>query len=173
MKKIPTIFVRNTENMKNVTDKPNPICDWVFAGEGTATRKYDGTCIMYDGKWWARREVGKGKQPPPNYRTVVTDAVTGKAMGWEPIEQSSFYRHFLDALYGTHELMGPKINGNPEGLQSHAIIKHDVAEVFDDIDRSYEGIKKFMVVCRNNSIEGIVFHHPDGRMAKIKAKDFE
>ncbi|WP_255273315.1 hypothetical protein [Actinomadura madurae] len=30
----------------------------MFAGEGRATRKYDGTCVRFDGgRWLARREV--------------------------------------------------------------------------------------------------------------------
>lgn len=58
MQKIPTMFVRDPDNMRYVIDEVTPGCEWVLAGEGTPTRKYDGTCVMFDGaEWWARREV--------------------------------------------------------------------------------------------------------------------
>jgi len=48
MKKIPTIFERNPENMREILTKPNKGCGWVFKGEGVATRKYDGTCVLIE-----------------------------------------------------------------------------------------------------------------------------
>ena len=52
MKKIPTIFKRNPGNMRELFNEPNPFCQWVFAGEGAATQKYDGTCVnIKDGKY--------------------------------------------------------------------------------------------------------------------------
>lgn len=39
MKKIPTIFKRNPENMRELLNEPQPDCLWVFSGEGVATRK--------------------------------------------------------------------------------------------------------------------------------------
>ena len=34
----------------------------MIKGEGQPTRKYDGTCVMFDGaEWSARREVKTGK----------------------------------------------------------------------------------------------------------------
>jgi hypothetical protein len=47
MKKIPTIFERDWEGDRSkVLDRKNPECAWVFAGEGKATRKLDGTSCM-------------------------------------------------------------------------------------------------------------------------------
>lgn len=40
MKKTPTIFLRNPDSMKAIIPQPHPDCDWVFAGEGVAPRKY-------------------------------------------------------------------------------------------------------------------------------------
>ena len=64
MRKIPTALVRDPDDRAHVLDEVTPGCEWVFAGEGIATRKYDGTCTMLDGngKWWARREVKPGKE---------------------------------------------------------------------------------------------------------------
>src|SRR5215470_753136 len=87
MKKIPTLFVRDDEDRRYVTEAVNSGCEWVLAGEGAATRKFDGTCVMLDedGRWWARREVKPGKQAPANFVHVEHDETTGKTMGWEPV----------------------------------------------------------------------------------------
>jgi hypothetical protein len=37
------------------------------------------------------------------------------------------------------------------------------------VNRSFEALKKYLEL---NDMEGIVFHHPDGRMAKIRKTDF-
>ena len=50
MKKIPTIFERDWDGDRSrVLPIPVAEADWVFAGEGVATRKYDGTaCLIHD-----------------------------------------------------------------------------------------------------------------------------
>lgn len=64
MKKTPTLFKRDPSNMSRVVNEPHPDCAWVIAGEGVATRKYDGTCCMVrEGKLFKRRELKGGKQP--------------------------------------------------------------------------------------------------------------
>ena len=65
MQKIPTLFQRDPEDMKRVLREVNPECQWVLDGEGVATRKFDGTCVMFDHEgWWVRREIKPGKQAP-------------------------------------------------------------------------------------------------------------
>lgn len=174
MRKIPTVYLRDPADRAHVTDEVNPECQWVLDGEGTPTRKYDGTCTMLDddGRWWARREVKPGKTPPPNFVQVNLDEVTGKTMGWEPIEQSSFAKAFgsvpvLPDRPGTYELCGPKVQGNPEGLAEHQLIRHG------EMIHGPMGSPKDLVraVATDGGWEGIVWHHPDGRMAKLKARD--
>lgn len=180
MKKIPTLFLRNPDDMRHVTRNVHPDCRWVTDGEGVSTRKYDGTCVMYDGtRWWARREVKPGKAAPANYRPIATDAVTGKTVGWEPVEQSGFAKHHAEVMRnplidkddldaGTYELIGPKINGNPEGVACHELRKHAEAERLD-APRDYDELAAFLAAFPG---EGIVWRHPDGRMAKLKRRDF-
>lgn len=48
MHKTPSVFLRNPENMNEMTREVNPLCQWVLDGEGVATRKYDGNCVMLD-----------------------------------------------------------------------------------------------------------------------------
>ena len=74
MRKIPTLFVRDEQDRRHVTSEVTPGCEWVLAGEGVATRKYDGTCCMFDGEqWWARREVKPGKTDPPGFWLISVD----------------------------------------------------------------------------------------------------
>lgn len=70
---------------------------------------------------------------------------------------------------GTWEICGPKIRCNPHKFENHVLIKHGSVEVVVE-DRSFEGIKLFL---DNLDGEGIVFHHEDGRMAKVRNKDFD
>ena len=187
MKKIPTLFSRDPEDMRHVTTEVNPECQWVLDGEGRATRKYDGTCVMCDedGRWWARRGVKRDKPAPPYFEVVETDPVTGKTVGWEPVEQSPFAKFHAEALRngdglgrkivtpGTYELCGPKINGNPESYPAHFLIPHADATRIRPFSLTYEGIRDTcLLVLRAEGFEGMVWHHPDGRMAKIKVRDF-
>jgi hypothetical protein len=181
VKKIATIFIRDWDNNpKYVTREPNPECAWVFAGEGTATRKYDGTCVRFDGEhWWARREVKPGKTDPAGFLLIEEDAETAKRVGWEPAEQTGFAKYLTQAirgdawLPGTYELCGPKVNGNPERYLEHRLIRHDDAALIRPFSLTWEGIRDTVhVLAEHEGIEGIVWHHEDGRMAKVKARDF-
>ncbi|MEW2486603.1 DUF5565 family protein [Streptomyces sp. NPDC048411] len=185
MQKIPTMFVRDFDNNPaHVLPKVTPGCAWVLSGEGQATRKYDGTCVMLDeaGNWWARREVKPRKSVPRNYIVLSVDTETGKTIGWEPIDQSSFAKFHAEALQaagpgglsaGTFELIGPKVNGNPEGVDAHRLVEHAAAQHVSVPELTFEGIRSTVVALAGaDGCEGIVWHHPDGRMAKIKARDF-
>jgi hypothetical protein len=176
MKKIPTIFKRDTKDRQSIMPEPNTACGWVFSGEGVATRKYDGTCCMVtEGSLYKRREVKKGVAPPSNFVQADADEITGKVVGWVPVDSESaedtWYRAaFVDGMPdGTYELLGPKVQGNPEGLTGHVLLKHSDAEVFADVPRTFEALRTWL---SGRDIEGIVFHHPDGRMAKIKKRDY-
>jgi hypothetical protein len=182
VQKIPTLFERDWEGDRSrVLPVVAGSCGWVLEGEGVATRKYDGTCVaVIDGHWYARREVKPGKQAPSGFIPVDADGTTAKVVGWEPIEQSPFVRFWTDAVMqavgpdgrwepGTYELVGPKINGNPEGYSTHQLIGHAGAERIVNTDRSFEGIR---LLLNGLNVEGIVWHHQDGRMAKIKKRDF-
>lgn len=175
MKKMPTVFLRSEQDRRYVTREPNPAAGWVFTGEGRPTRKFDGTCVRLDehGAWWARREVKPGRAAPAGWVLVDHDEVTGKSMGWEPIGQSAFAKAFarvdeVPTRPGTYELCGPKVNGNPEGYDGHVLVPHGLS-FLPAVPVSHEGLAEYMA---ETSYEGIVWHHPDGRMAKLKRRDF-
>jgi hypothetical protein len=176
MKKTPTLFKRNPEAMREILSEPNPVCDWVFNGEGVATRKYDGTCCLIDnGNFYKRRELKRGKPVPRNFVQADFDTTTGKTVGWVPVDPEAaedkwYMEAFSETLPdGTYELLGPKVQGNPEGFERHTLLKHSDAEQYPDVERTFDGLRKWM---EDKDIEGLVFHHPDGRMAKIKKRDY-
>jgi len=178
MKKIPTMFERDWNGDRSrVVNQVHEDCGWVLAGEGRATRKLDGTCCMVRaGKLYKRRELRDGDAVPPNFEEADHDAETGKTVGWMPVGDGPEDRYYREAFAeegpalqnGTYELIGPKVQGNPENWIGHQLIFHgSIAE--DDVPRTFEGLREWLAT---QDIEGIVFHHPDGRMAKVKLRDF-
>ena len=61
MKKIPTLFEREYDdsgNVRRVTDKVMPGCEWVLDGYGEATEKVDGAaCAIINGALWRRYDA--------------------------------------------------------------------------------------------------------------------
>ena len=177
MKKTLSLFQRNYENDRLVRDEIVPGAEWVVNGEGVATRKYDGTCCMIqDGKLFKRYEAKK--QPPADFFPAQDqDAVTGHWVGWRPCYREEpgdkYHWEAFDALTdkadGTYELLGPKIQGNPEKMEKHILLKHAEAEALTDCPRDFTSLREWL---KGQCIEGVVFHHPDGRMVKIKKKDY-
>ena len=186
MKKIISLFQRNYDTDKLVRNEVVPGAEWVLAGEGVATRKFDGTCCMVrDGKLFKRCEVRRGGKPPANFEPATgVDETTGKQQGWVPVgdgPDDCWHRAAMENLGadgtvpidGFYELCGPKVQGNQESYGQHVLIAFWVGgqSVAQEIDapRDFDGIKAFLTM---HDIEGIVWHHSDGRMVKIKAKDF-
>lgn len=203
MRKTPVVFVVDHEQ-----DMATPVVrsgqEWVLAGEGVATVKFDGSaCLWQDGRLWKRfdRKLNKQSQwrhdqgqdlgpiqdglfrlPPEGFVPCepAPDPVTFHWPGWVPISDTDpadkWHRQALEALPAkdrvegqTYELVGPALSKNPYELTAHALWAHG-SQVADLPDRTFEGIQSFLAA---NNIEGLVFHHPDGRMAKIRRKDFK
>ena len=175
MKKIPSLFQRNYETDRLVRDEVVPGSEWVLDGEGVPTRKLDGTCCMVkDGVLFKRHDVKKGRTKPYGFISAQEpDPVTGHWPGWVEVgngNEDKWHREAFRDYYinGTYELVGPKIQGNPENRGNHNLVPHG-AETLEDFPRSYPAIKEWF---RDKDIEGIVWHHSDGKMVKIKKKDF-
>lgn len=188
IKKMPALFVIDRE-ANHATAEINPSAAWLFQEESTPTIKRDGTSITVteDGQVMARRSVKKGKQAPPGFVHAETDSFTGHQFGVEPIEQSGFNKLFQEAAAknggklepGTYELCGPKVNGNPEGLDRHSLIRHG-SEVAGDIPdmrtmdpaEAYEKLREIFQGYKEDGIEGIVWWGADGKRTKLRVKDF-
>jgi hypothetical protein len=178
MKKIPTLFERDWNGDRSrVLDQVHKDCAWVIAGEGVATRKLDGTsCRVKDGNLYRRRELRDGEAPPPLFEQEDFDAETGKTVGWVPCDIGPEDRWHMEAFGeggladGTYELLGPKVQKNPENETRHVLVSHaSPALVLADVPRTFHELREWMM---GKDIEGIVWHHPDGRMAKLKLRDF-
>jgi|SRR5882672_1123286 len=177
MKKIPTVFERDWDGDRSrVVDKVHSGCEWVLAGEGVATRKLDGTCcLVRGGNLYKRRELRKGDTSPPLFEVVNRDDETDKTVGWLPCDIGSEDRWHMEAFSkrndwpdGTYELVGPKVQGNPEKWPTHELVTHGSIHE-ENPPRTFGGLKTWLA---GRDIEGLVFHHADGRMAKIKLRDF-
>lgn len=216
MKKIPTLFKRHHGHSPLVLPEVNDGCEWVLAGEGVATIKYDGTaCLIRDGKLYKRFDRKakdmKGKLPPDWKPTVDNwawkpapegweaaqdpDPVTAHWPGWMPVSDTApedkYHREAWGAVTdrfvdwtgvdghtvseaviflpdGTYELIGEKVQRNPYGLTRHTLAPHGIL-VTDPPERTFDGLRQWLW---EHEEEGIVYHHPDGRMAKIRRKDF-
>lgn len=205
MQKIKSLFKRDYAGNGLVYNEIVEGCEWVVAGEGRATMKYDGTCcLVRDGKLYKRydRKLSKSArrrnrvdktfvltvsdfkpapdgweaaEPEPNKHTghwpgwvlVDFDLPENKwhTEGWDNFQQAVSLGYVST---GTFELVGPKIQSNPYNLDSHNLWRHGAGFAFD-IPRTFDKLDTFFAV---HEMEGIVWHHPDGRMAKIKRRDF-
>lgn len=182
MQKIETIF--NRGNDFRVTPEIRAGTEWVFAGEGIATEKLDGTNI--------RITIQSGKVIKVEKRRNPTKEE--KAKGNEPgyidaHREDSQDKHIFRAVDGTNtskvpdgawscEAVGPKIQGNPLGLVNPICYIFSLnPTIVSNVPRDYDGLKIFFrnfdsLYSPGHKAEGIVFHQIDGRMAKIKARDF-
>ena len=60
------------------------------------------------------------------------------------------------------------MQGNPERWPWHILMRHGGFPL-EDAPRTFDGLREWF---KDKDVEGIVWHHPDGRMVKIKARDF-
>jgi hypothetical protein len=189
MEKIECPFVRklNEKGEYLVTPEITPGYSWVFEDDSVmAIEKLHGTnvsILITDGvitSVWNRTEripfFNKGKK-------WLIEGVL-----------NSFERGYMEFLPdGQHfgELIGPKVNGNPYKLDTHLWIpfktfcqKHLRYKSWGKYPKDFETISAWfekdliplyasMQGNRDNGfVEGVVFTHPDGRMAKLRCDMF-
>jgi hypothetical protein len=185
MKKIKTFFLKNKDNLALVTNEVDPDNMWVFE-TGYPTRKFDGAaCAIIRGELYKRYDVKKGRKIPDGaIPCQEADEITGHHPHWVKCDKNNpgdkyFWEAYYDRLNystsmaaegGSYELIGEKVQGNPEKIIGHKLVKHG-SEVYDFRDFSYGFLKQFL---EDHDIEGIVFHdtNPTGNMCKIRKSDF-
>ena len=172
MVKIPTMFVRDESKPGHpVTDVIKPECQWVLDGEGIATVKLDGTNLRIRGGILSKRQ--KPRNGDYDEASYVECARENPADRWA----FEAFDALVDKQDGIYELIGPKVQGNPHKNAAHALVRvvppHvlHVNEFNMGVERSFEGFRTLFAL-PEFKWEGLVFHHPDGRMAKIKKRDF-
>ncbi len=183
MEKIPTIFERGEDF--RVIDQIRQGCEWVFSGEGTATEKLDGTNV--------RLTIRSGHCVRVEKRRNPTKVQKNKGIidGWyvDADQNGQEDKWIFEAVENTDvsawpdgehpcEALGPQIQGNPLGLQQHRCVPFNLQiPLYEGLPRTYAGLQKALAELESqyspqHLAEGIVFHHPDGKRAKIKRKDF-
>lgn len=189
MKKIPTLWARDYKGGgKLLPDELLPECSWVLAGEGLATIKRDGTAtLVQDGRLYKRYDAKNGKTPPDGFIPAQEpDPVTGHHPGWLLVAdgpEDKWFREARDLALptedGTYELCGPKWSANPECVAVPTFFRHGMEPfpgvVLSRFPGSTTGAEVYAAVGRALAAvehEGVVWHHPDGRMAKAKRRDF-
>jgi hypothetical protein len=182
MEKIPTLFER--DDRFRVIDRPRAECAWVFEGEGVGTEKLDGTNIRLTVRSERLVRVEKRRNPSKLQKKQgivdgwYVDAADGAEDKW--IMEAARNTDVSGWPDGEHpcEALGPRIQGNPLGLDEHRCVPFNLqVPAYENVPRSYDGLCEFLAALDSrfapgSLAEGIVFHHPDGRRAKIKRKDF-
>lgn len=190
MRKMPCLLVREFTGPSSfvLLDQVYPGCEWVFNGEGVASRKWDGTaCAVINGLLYRRFDAKRKPDgifklaPAGAIPCCAPDPITGHHPHWVLCsnEHHADYHHikawwellrkinFSEPKDGTYELIGPPIGSNAEGVDSVMFKRH--GDTVLNVRRTIPEIKTFL---SENMIEGIVFTHPDGRMCKIRRNDF-
>jgi len=183
MEKIPTLFER--DDKFKVIDSLRVGCEWVMRGEGAATEKLDGTNVRLTIRNGHLVRVEKRRNPNKKQKAK------GIKDGWyvdasKDLPEDKWIIEAAEATNidewtdGEHpcEALGPKIQGNSLGLIDHCCVPFNIwVPIYADVGRSYSALRDMLqsldsIYSPGNPAEGIVFHHPDGRRAKIKRKDF-
>lgn len=209
MKKMPIIFDMTFDNegerevLHTIREEIRDLANTTLAEGGriVPTFKRDGTAVFCDadGKWFTRRAVKTGKQAPEGFIALETDPNTGTTFGWEPKESSPMKKFLNKATEKfiqdndaepprntTFELLGPKINSNPERVDAEELRIHgqekatDFPSIQDILDGAepFEMLKPIFTDFRSKHIEGIVFWiaDKDGNLMeprfKARCKDF-
>lgn len=186
MPKLHSPFVREEINgVYVVTPEITEGYEWVFEDESVmAIEKLHGTnvSVIIEGgavtSVWNRTSripfLNKGK------KFIIEGLLESKERG---------YLEFPDGQwYG--ELIGPKVNGNPYKVDKHIWIPYATYGVknlkykswgkypkdFDTISDWFKELIPLYALSKGDKegfVEGVVFTHPDGRMAKLRCDMFD
>lgn len=196
MRSIPSLFIReHTDSGYRATPELTPGTEWVVTdGNARPTEKVDGTPVLMgpDGVFYFRRCLRPDARVPEDWRPWWelercprerhTDIPT-KLAGWVPATpRHPYWAPLVSATENrrhdrgsTYELVGPKINGNPYRLTRHQLDLHGARRLHLDfppesLTPTHERIQVFLE--SHPGMEGVIWHHPDGWMVKVKRRDF-
>jgi len=192
MPKLESPFVRKEINGSyTVTDEITEGYEWVFEDESVmAIEKLHGTNVSIILQEGIITAVFNRSARIPFFNKGKEHIIHGLL--------NSYERGYTGVLLdGQHfgELVGPKVNGNPYNLKEHLWIPFETfgqkhlrykswGRYPKDFNTISEWFKELMPLfnlmkhgkdgaLNNNFVEGIVFTHPDGRMAKLRLDMFD
>ncbi len=186
MRKILTIFDRNWETNRKVNS--NLIVDFKF-DEAVATEKLDGMNIRLTIRNEAVVRVEKRRNPSklqkqkgitePWYLDADESSTQDKWI-FDAVKNTDFSK-VIDGEWSA-EAIGKNIQGNPLGLENNQVFLFSLPSwkerlILKDVPTTFEELKTYLmtqksIIGNDAFIEGIVWHHPNGDMVKIKRKDF-
>lgn len=160
-------------------NQPRKGCEWVFAGEGRATEKLDGTKCRITIR--AGQVVRAEKRRNPS----KLQKQQGVIDGWyvDADEYSKEDKWIFEAARGTEvhgwpdgehsvEALGPNIQGNVLGLPKHLCVPFNLEiPAYDDVPRTYDGLEALLGKLDSRFSPGHLAHTkslwprrgPDGR----------
>ena len=160
--------------------------EWVENGEGVITEKLDGTSVRLTVRLGKIVRVERRRNPTREEKRpgIVIDPWYMDARTDDPQA-----KHILDAALNTDvtalpdgeytaEAIGPFIQGNPLGLGYKVCVPHVLAPRYADSLRTYDSLRDkcidgvYSLYSPGHIAEGFVFHHPDGRMVKLRFSTF-
>lgn len=195
--KLHSPFTRETDDGRYlVTPEIEDGYDWVFEDEDVlAVEKLDGENIAVyideDGEVGdIYTREGNLVEPfgDPQYCYIVQGVIESHNRGWlDSLESGELH-------YG--ELLGPQAQGNQYDLDEHVWVpfsyaqEHFAYESWGDYPKTFDVISGWFEEsliplfaarahnlafseCEDEYVEGIIFRHPDGRMAKLRRNMFE
>jgi hypothetical protein len=187
MPKLESPFVReNINGVYVVTPKIAEGYEWVFVDEATTCQeKLHGTNVsvtIVNGQISAVYNRTNRVDPWSN-DFIVNGVREAKSRG---------YLNLTDGQY-FGEVVGPKLHGNPYKLDYHIWLPFDTyfhkhltykswgkyPKDFDTISEWFrEGLMSLFYMSKHNGdktgfVEGVVFHHPTGKMAKLRRDMFD
>lgn len=173
MQKIVSLFKRDFDNRScPAYNEIEDGAEWVSKGEGVATQKLDGTaCLIKDGIFYKRLKLKEGNSRE-GWIHWSFDPDQKSGHGWAPVgegPEDHMHTEVNTTGYedGTYELVGPRIGKNHEKVESIKLIKHGSISL--ECPRTFNEAKEWF---NDKDIEGVVWHHEDGRMIKVKKSDF-
>ena len=188
MPKIECPFVRKMINGNYVViDEINSEYNWVFEDESVmAIEKLHGTNVSIVIKEGTVTQVYNKTERIPFINKgkawIIEGLLNSKSRG---------YLEFLGDGQFFGELIGPKVNGNPYMLDEHLWIpfstfaqKHLRYKSWGKYPKDFKTISEWfkndllplynlMKGHKDGFVEGIVFTHPDGRLAKLRRDMFD
>jgi len=173
-----------------ITSEVAKDCEWVFNDEDViALEKLDGTnvsILIQDGVITA---VFNRTERIPFFNKGKSHIIKGILESYE-----RGYMEFLSDGQHFGELIGEKINGNPYNIKGHLWIpfetfaqKHLRYKSWGKYPKDFQTISDWfkelipLYACmvhgsegrKSGYVEGVVFYHPNGRMAKLRKDMFE
>ncbi len=192
MRKIPTLFVRDPKQPRFLLQETHPDCLWVVtlwnSDTMLATEKLDGTNVRLTIRSGSIVRLEKRRNPTKRQKASdivmpwYVDAECGASDKW--IREAAEGTDTSNWPDGEHccEALGPKIQGDPLGLEQHLCYPFDLKADEIALKRpsacDFGTLRKWIhslgsVLSPGHHAEGVVFHVIDGpSRAKLKRRDF-